>query len=507
MEFLADPHLWIGLITLIILEIVLGIDNLVFVAILVKKLPPAQRDKARILGLSLALLLRLCLLTAVSWLVTLTTPLFSVGELSFSARDLILMGGGIFLLAKATMELHDRLEGEQQASAGRGVYASMGVIIVQILALDAVFSLDSIITAVGMVDNLAVMMMAVIIAMMIMLVASKSITEFVNDHPTVVVLCLSFLLMIGFSLVAEGLGFHIPKGYLYTAMGFSILTEGFNQLAKHNLEKQAERVPLRQRTTDAIVKLMGGRLELEDALPEGATDNRQEFAAEEREMVTGVLSLAERSVRTMMTPRNDVMWIDATADTARLKTQIRDCPHQLFPVCQGVVDELLGVVRSKDMLLAIEAGQSIAELAKQNPALVVPDTINAMRLLEGFRLNRTNLAVLADEFGDVQGIVTLHDLLESIVGEFPDVGEVPEMTVNDGGWIVKGSTALHDLEHRLEIAGLVEPEQEYVTVAGLLQCDCGGMPKIGDSFIHRGLKFEVLEADALRISKVRITRL
>ncbi|MBR9859078.1 MAG: TerC family protein, partial [Gammaproteobacteria bacterium] len=225
MEFLMDPSMWAGLLTLIILEIVLGIDNLVFIAILVKKLPPHQRDKARIIGLSLALLMRLVLLSVVSWLVTLTAPLITLGELSFSGRDLILMGGGIFLLFKATTELHERLEGKMHEEETSTVYAGFGVVIAQILVLDAVFSLDSIITAVGMVDSLPVMMTAVVLAMLVMVAASKSLTDFVNAHPTVVVLCLSFLLMIGFSLVAEGFGFHIPKGYLYAAIGFSILIE------------------------------------------------------------------------------------------------------------------------------------------------------------------------------------------------------------------------------------------------------------------------------------------
>jgi len=223
MEWLLDPAAWVGLLTLVVLEIVLGIDNLIFIAILADKLPPAQRDRARIMGLSLALIMRLGLLSVMSWLVTLTTPLFSVGPLSPSGRDLILMVGGLFLLFKGTMELHERLEGGQHAgSSGPRVYASFWVIVTQIVVLDAVFSLDSVITAVGMVDHLAIMMIAVIIAIGIMLLASKPLTRFVNAHPTVVVLCLGFLLMIGFSLLAEAFGFKVPKGYLYAAIGFSV---------------------------------------------------------------------------------------------------------------------------------------------------------------------------------------------------------------------------------------------------------------------------------------------
>ena len=200
MEFLMDPGIWVGLLTLIVLEIVLGIDNLVFIAILADKLPPEQRDKARIIGLTLALLMRLGLLFAISWLVTLTEPLIEVFGKTFSGRDLILLFGGLFLLYKAVSELHERMEGKTEVHVTTNVvYASFTAVVAQIVVLDAVFSLDSVITAIGMVDNIYVMMIAMIVAMVVMLVASKPLTNFVNRHPTVIILCLSFLLLIGIS--------------------------------------------------------------------------------------------------------------------------------------------------------------------------------------------------------------------------------------------------------------------------------------------------------------------
>lgn len=216
MEWIADPSIWAGLVTLVVIELVLGIDNLVFIAILAEKLPPAQRDRARVTGLLLAMVMRLLLLASISWLVTLTKPLFSVHGLSFSARDLIMLFGGLFLLFKATVELNERLEGKDSENPTQRRGAKFWPVVAQIVVLDAVFSLDSVITAVGMVDHLAVMMAAVIIAITLMVMASKALTRFVNSHPTIVILCLSFLLMIGFSLVADGFGFHIPKGYTST---------------------------------------------------------------------------------------------------------------------------------------------------------------------------------------------------------------------------------------------------------------------------------------------------
>src|SRR5690606_14172574 len=365
MEWLLDPSIWVGLLTLVVLEIVLGIDNLIFIAILADKLPPHQRDKARMIGLSLALLMRLGLLTIVSWLVTLTTPLFSLGSFTFSGRDLILLLGGLFLLVKATTELHERLEGTTHQLSQSRVYASFGVVVVQIVVLDAVFSLDAVITAVGMVDELPVMMAAVIISIGMMMWASKPLTRFVNEHPTVVVLCLSFLLMIGLSLTAEGLGFKIPKGYLYAAIGFSIVIEFFNQLARRSSLKSDARMPLRDRTAEAVLRMLGSRKRSEMAESESPGDapvHESAFGAEERSMVSGVLTLAERSIRSIMTPRTEISWIDLNDDIATIQRHLRETPHSFFPVCRGQLDTILGVVRAKDLMADMIDGKDITQL-------------------------------------------------------------------------------------------------------------------------------------------------
>jgi predicted tellurium resistance membrane protein TerC len=227
MEWLTNPESWIALVTLTVLEIVLGIDNVIFISILAGKLPPEQQAKARKVGLGLAMFLRIGLLASIAWIARLTAPLFTVLGQEISGRDLILLGGGVFLLFKATREIHDRLEGEEgHGNARAGV--TFTSVIVQILLLDIVFSLDSVITAVGMADELPVMIAAVVIAVGVMMFAAGPISDFVADHPTVKMLALSFLLLIGMSLVAEGLDQHIPKGYVYFAMGFSVLVEMLN---------------------------------------------------------------------------------------------------------------------------------------------------------------------------------------------------------------------------------------------------------------------------------------
>jgi predicted tellurium resistance membrane protein TerC len=235
-EWMSDPSAWVGLATLVILEVVLGIDNLVFIAVLSEKLPPEQRGKARVIGLMLALCMRMVLLASIAWIVTLDEPLFHILGHPFSGHNLILLFGGVFLLFKGTMELHERIEGKQHLKEENPVHAAFWVVIAQIVVLDAVFSLDSMITAVGMVKHLSVMMIAVVIAVGVMLWASKPLMDFVNKHPTVVILCLGFLMMIGFSLVVEGFNFHIPKGYLYASIGFSVLIEAINQVTRRNQE-------------------------------------------------------------------------------------------------------------------------------------------------------------------------------------------------------------------------------------------------------------------------------
>jgi len=226
-EWVSSPEAWIALGTLTALEIVLGIDNIIFISILVGRLPAHQREFARRLGLSLAMLSRLALLGAIAWVIGLTESWFTLLGKSFSGRDLILIVGGLFLLAKATHEIHNALEGEAQSAASAAAASLMGVL-AQITALDLVFSLDSVITAVGMADHIAVMAIAIILAVLVMLVAAKSIGEFVDAHPTVRMLALAFLILVGMTLMVEGFDVHVPKGYIYFAMAFSVAVEMLN---------------------------------------------------------------------------------------------------------------------------------------------------------------------------------------------------------------------------------------------------------------------------------------
>jgi len=235
LQLAADPTVWAALATLIVMEVVLGIDNLIFISILTNKLPAHQQQKGRRIGISLALILRLGLLGTVAWIVQLTEPIIEVFGKSFSWKDLILIAGGLFLLWKATKEIHHNVDPEPDSALTKGgEVATLGFssAIVQILLLDLVFSVDSIITAVGMTEHLPVMVIAVVVAVTVMLLAADPLARFINHNPTVVMLALGFLIMIGMTLIAEGFGAHVPKGYIYAAMAFSALIEGLNMLSR-----------------------------------------------------------------------------------------------------------------------------------------------------------------------------------------------------------------------------------------------------------------------------------
>lgn len=516
MEWLADPTAWLGLLTLIVLELVLGIDNLVFIAILADKLPPHQRDRARIIGLSLALIMRLGLLASISWLVTLTQPLFEVFGKSFSGRDLIMLFGGVFLLFKATMELHERLEGHIGERTSNTAYALFWPIVAQIVVLDAVFSLDAVITAVGMVDELAVMMIAVIISIGLMIVASKPLTRFVNAHPTVIMLCLGFLMMIGFALTAEGLGFHIPKGYLYAAIGFSILIEVFNQIARARRKRSMQGLrPIRERTAHAVMRLLGGRKlaveevgeDISDLLDDGDAPSAELFDRRERVMISGVLQLAERPIRGLMTVRADVDTLDLADDREAVRTRLMHSSYSRLPLIRnGAVDEPLGFVHKKELLKEYLAGTepNLEHLARKTINLL--DSYSILNALEQMRAASTHIAFVVNEFGDFVGVLTMTDILESIAGELPDASEIegPDVVEEQGGFVVSGALNLMRVRERTGFGA--QPTEDYQTMAGLVMSLLDRLPVIGDRLDHEGWQMTVKAVEERRVTRVLLVR-
>ncbi|MGG5289369.1 TerC family protein [Pseudomonas shirazensis] len=513
MEWLADPTAWLGLLTLIVLELVLGIDNLVFIAILADKLPPHQRDRARVIGLSLALIMRLGLLASISWMVTLTEPLVELFGKTFSGRDLIMLFGGVFLLFKATMELHERLEGHVAQSSGSVRHSAFWPIVAQIVVLDAVFSLDAVITAVGMVEHLSIMMIAVIFSIGIMIVASKPLTRFVNAHPTVIMLCLGFLMMIGFSLTAEGLGFHIPKGYLYAAIGFSILIELFNQLARARRKRSLqEHRPLRERTAHAVLRLMGGRRVEADEVGEEIADlveggeEQVLFDRRERVMISGVLNLAERPIRTVMTVRTEVDALDLALPAESITLALANSPYSRLPLIRnGRIEEPLGFVHKKELLKEyLEGNQPDLEAMVRAP-LNLLESFSILNALEQMRGQSTHIAFVVNEFGDFTGLLTMTDILESIAGELPDASEVegPAIVEEADGFVVSGALNLSQVQARTGFSA--RATEDYQTLAGLVMSLLDRLPRVGDCLAWNGWTMTVIAVEERRVRQVRLT--
>ena len=513
MEWLADPTAWLGLATLIVLELVLGIDNLVFIAILADKLPPHQRDRARVIGLSLALIMRLGLLASISWMVTLTAPLFEVFDKSFSGRDLIMLFGGVFLLFKATMELHERLEGHVAQQNGPVRHSAFWPIVAQIVVLDAVFSLDAVITAVGMVEHLSIMMIAVIFSIGIMIVASKPLTRFVNAHPTVIMLCLGFLMMIGFSLTAEGLGFHIPKGYLYAAIGFSILIELFNQLARARRKRSLQQHrPLRERTAHAVMRMLGGRRLQADEVGEEIADLVEDadeqvlFDRRERVMISGVLNLAERPIRTVMTVRAEVDVIDLAQPPEVIRTALMHSSYSRLPLIRGGrIEEPLGFVHKKELLKELLAGHEPDLERLVRTPLNLLESFSILNALEQMRNQSTHIAFVVNEFGDFTGVLTMTDILESIAGQLPDASEIegPDIVQQPDGYLVNGALNLRQIQAQIGFAA--KPTEDYQTLAGLVMSLLDRLPRVGDQLAWGDWLMTVEAVEERRVRQVRLT--
>lgn len=553
MAWVSDPTAWLGLATLVLIEIVLGIDNLVFIAILTAKLPEKQSDLARYMGLAGALIIRLILLACISLIVNMIEPLFFIGPKGVTGRDIILMIGGVFLLYKAVHELHSKLEGfDEELSVSKAAGSAMYLVILQIMVLDAVFSLDSIITAIGMIDHVFIMMFAVIIAMAVMTMASRFITEFVSHHPTLVILCLGFLLLIGFSLIVEALGFHVPKGYLYAAIGFSILMEVFNQIARKNtlkIEDGGGKVAMQSREVAAnlVLRLLGSNQNQVHTLKEAIVSRTgaQVFNNTEKEMVSRVLQLSSLPIKAVMTARTDVNQIDISDNLDDILKELRENrssrlvafkdSQREVPIGYIKRDEILAVKlfldegirvlpdRSGTTEAAIAATKKVDELLANNTdrstistellfeskirlPLYLPETVSVIKALEEFRKSKKNFAFVFDEFGNFEGIVTLHDIMEEIAGELPDQTEIPELVrMSPGVFKIEGGAILKDVSR---LTGFNVPASDtYHTIAGFILDYLQRMPEAGEVINMTKWKLEIAKVEENTIESVILTNL
>ncbi|MGH8167110.1 MAG: hemolysin family protein, partial [Woeseiaceae bacterium] len=358
------------------------------------------------------------------------------------------------------------------------------------------------------VEELWVMMTAVVIAIALMIWASKPLTRFVNAHPTVVVLCLGFLLMIGFSLIAEGFGMQIPKGYLYAAIGFSVMVEFFNQMARFNRAKAAMRRPLRERTADAVLRMLGGRSNVDSNAPLNTITAGADmvFAPIERQMIRRVLELSQRRVESVMTPRPDIVWLDLEDDESTLIEALKGAPHTRMLVARGDLDALEGVVQSRDLLRICLGGRKADIPSVMMQPLVIHEGMSAMQVLEQLRTQPVPLAVVVDEYGSIEGVVTVADILAAIAGDFRDTADEHggPVSVAEDSWLLPGTLPLTDLARLLRVRDA--STREYHTVAGLALDQLGRIPQVGTRFTWQGGVFEIQGMDGRRVDRLLVAK-
>jgi len=340
------------------------------------------------------------------------------------------------------------------------------------------------------------------------------LTKFVNSHPTVIMLCLGFLMMIGFSLTAEGLGFHIPKGYLYAAIGFSILIEVFNQIARARRKRSLQGLrPMRERTAHAVMRLLGGRTlsadevgeEIADMLEGGASE--EVFHRRERIMISGVLQLAERPIRTVMTPRTEIDYIDLTDSAESIRTKLMHSSYSRMPVIRaGRIDEPLGFVHKKELLKELLAGHQPDLEAMARNTINLLDSFSILNALEQMRKESTHIAFVINEFGDFMGLLTMTDILESIAGELPDASEIegPNIVAREDGYLVSGALNLSQIA--LHTGFPARATDDYQTLAGMVMSLLDRLPVIGDSLMWEGWNLTVVEVEDRRVKRVLLSK-
>ncbi|WP_343187602.1 transporter associated domain-containing protein [Buchnera aphidicola (Periphyllus koelreuteriae)] len=512
MGFTLNPSAWTGLLALIIIEIVLGMDNIIFLTILVKKLHPKQRKKAKNIGLILSLFIRISFLSLISWSTSLTNPFYSNQYITLSVREVIFLTGGIFLSFVSLLELNDKLCNRHVKENKKKNYSNFWLTICQIVIMDSIFSLDSIITAIGIANNIIVMTLAIIISMCFMLYVLKSIKKFIHKYKAIVVLCLGFLLMIGMSLILEVLGFYIPKTYLYTAIGFSIFIEVFNQLSKYNFLLYQYTRPIRTRVLEKFLQIIKiekqktKHIKNEKKNKKYFSKEYSNFKKEEKYMIYSLLNLAIRSIKSMMTPRIEISWININKPINEIKKKLLDTPHSLFPICKGELDKIIGVVRAKELLFIIENNKNILNFVSKNKPIIILETLNPINLLKILKKSKGNIIIVINKFNIVQGLITPLDFLKAIAGDFPDADETPDIIKEKNSWLVKGSTDLHSLKQFLNIKNFFKVQTTHASIAGLLIETKGEIPSKGDIIKISSLNFKIIKVTNYTINLIRITK-
>lgn len=511
MGWLMDLAAWLGLTILTGLVVLRAVESFVLLNALSVRLPSDTRDRVRRSSVLWFLAASALFAVLAQWVMRFDTPLLSVGLFHLSLKDLMYLVGGFYLLAQATSDLMDYGQGKSVASGDSRVYKSWTYVSVQALVVVSFLSLE--VVALGLVvsNDIVVWLAAYVIGAAAVWFGLQPMARFVSIHRTALVLAAGFVLMSGFALLAKPtVGFEVAP-YLYVAIVFSGLVAVLWYLAQR--KALVPQVSARERLVETVLRMFGQRLSEQDGedLGERAEqDQTLPLGIEQRNMMSGVLTLSERSVNSIMTPRTEVSWIDIDDEPQRIREQIEQAPHSFFPVCRGNLDNIIGIGRAKRMIADLLTHGRIQQNRLREP-IIVHDTIDIMRLIGTLKNSRGQLVLVADEFGAIEGLVTPIDVFEAIAGEFPDEDEAPDI-VPDGEnrWRVDGAADLHILEQELEIDGLVNEDEEYSTLAGYLLNHFGRLPNVGEGFTYETgacvITFKVVRLERRRIAMVHVEK-
>ncbi|VFP77790.1 TerC family protein [Buchnera aphidicola] len=521
MHVFLDPSAWAGLFVLIFLETVLSIDNIIFIAILSKQLPHHQRNRARCTGLMLALLMRFGLLIIASSLVNLTKPIIINKFFIFSTKEIILLIGGSFLFFKTIFELYNHITNITYQSHKKNKKSSFWYVVIQIVILDAIFSLDSVMTAIGMMQNIVIIISAVTISTIIMIFISEVFINFINSQKTAIILCLSLLLMISINLIIESLGFCFPKEYLYISIGFALFVEIMNQIRIKNIILKKSNQPFRTIILHSVKKIVQKTLENRTNTIKNSeisyltnknshnylnnTSSTNTMQHEEINIINNVLKIGDTSINNIMVNKDKIVWIDITNNYKQIKKIILNTSHNILPVCYKQLNEIIGVVPKYKLLHAINTNQDIHNFIMQYPPIIIPNTISTINILKLLRYSENNIIMINDDLGSIQGMIKYTDIFNIIIGKFLNSKKMPKIIINNNNWIVQGSIPLNDLKKLLNIR-IVKPNNHCYSISDFLLNKYKKISRNGQILHHGSYSFSILQSNLYKIHLVKIIK-
>nr|BET44345.1 MAG: TerC family protein [Candidatus Aschnera chinzeii] len=511
MYWINDPTMWAGLFTLIILEIILGIDNLLFITIFVEKLPMPLNNKARITGLFCALVMRIVLLFSFTFIISFTTPIISFAKYNFSARDLLIFFGGCFLLFKASSELNERLRDKEDKINRKSKTAKFWSVVIQIIILDAIFSLDSVITAIGIIDNIHLMIIAIVISIALMIIASKGLIIFVNNHPNIIIICLVFLFMIGIVMITDSLGYEISKSYLYISLGVAIFIEICNELYSLNQSNLFKKKFFYNNNAKYILQILNYERTISNHIYSNSNFNCSTIDImnlQDYQIVLLLLQFTQRTVNSIMIPINYADSIAMYSSKQQLLSLLKSTNHtNLVIVGDSLSNIPIGIVNIREIIKQYLNKKKIDLYKIIKQPLIFFEKLSLFDALQQFANTNISFAFVIDQLGVIKGILTLSDIINTITTNVVISSKKFDLRYHvkhyNNSMLVNSMMRIEDL--KLYIPITIDKIRSYETIGGLLMSRLQKIPVVGDYIIIDNWIFEVFEATTIKLKKILIT--